>query len=283
MELRRVEESIFKILMILSLVIVVGSLLGVIVIILWNGLPALNIDMLTMTAKGGLYSGKQGGILNAIIGSMYLAVGGTVLAFFLSIGIAFYLQKEYSGGTRLSNITRLSLDILWGTPSIVYGAFGFTILIYFQMRASLFAGIIILALLELPIMTRAMEEVIKTVPQELKEVSYSLGATRLETTLNVVSKQALPGLMTGVLIAFGRGIGDAASILFTSGFTDRIPNSIFDATASLPLAIFFLLNSPQEGVRQKAYASAVILLLIILAISITTRLLSRKYNKYIIK
>ena len=279
MELRRVEETIFKALMILSLIIVVGSLLGVIGIILWNGLPALNIDMFTQT--GGLFRGK--GVLNAILGSVYLALGGTVLAFFLSIGIAFYLQKEYSGGTRLSNLTRLCLDILWGTPSIVYGAFGFTILIYFQMRASLLAGIIILALLELPIMTRAMEEVIKTVPQELKEVSYSLGATRLETTLNVVSKQALPGLMTGVLIAFGRGIGDAASILFTSGYTDRIPTSIFDATASLPLAIFFLLNSPQESIRQKAYASAVILLLIILAISITTRLLSKKYNKYIIK
>ena len=279
MELRRVEESFFKALMIISLLIVVGSLLAVIGIILWNGLPALNIDMLTQT--GGLFRGK--GVLNAILGSVYLALGGTVLAFFLSIGIAFYLQKEYSGGTRLSSMTRLCLDILWGTPSIVYGAFGFTILIYFQMRASLLAGIIILALLELPIMTRAMEEVIKTVPQELKEVSYSLGATRLETTLNVVSKQALPGLMTGVLIAFGRGIGDAASILFTAGYTDRIPTSIFDATASLPLAIFFLLNSPQEGVRQKAYASAVILLLIILAISITTRLLSKKYTKYIIK
>src|SRR5665811_1065086 len=105
--------------MILSLMIVVGSLLGVIGTILWKGLPALNIDMLTKTAQGGYYLGKGGGILNAIIGSMYLAIGGTVLAFFLSIGIAFYLQKEYSRGTRLSSMTRLSLDILWGTPSIV--------------------------------------------------------------------------------------------------------------------------------------------------------------------
>ncbi|MCX9015201.1 MAG: phosphate ABC transporter permease PstA [Candidatus Methanoperedens sp.] len=283
MEFRRIEEAVFKVLMIFSLLIVVGSLLAVIGIILWKGLPVLSIDMLTKTAEGGYYFGKGGGILNAIIGSLYLALGGTILAFFLSIGIAFYLQKEYSGGTRLSNLTRLCLDILWGTPSIVYGAFGFTVLMYFQMRASLIAGIIVLALLELPIMTRAMEEVIKTVPLELKEVSYSLGATRLETTLRVVSKQALPGLMTGVLIAFGRGIGDAASILFTAGYTDRIPTSLFDATASLPLAIFFQLGTPFPAVQQKAYASAVILLVIILAISITTRLLSRKYTKYIIK
>ncbi len=283
MELRRVEEAIFKALMILSLVIVVGSLLGVIGTILWKGLPVLSIDMLTKTAEGGYYLGKGGGILGAITGSLYLAAGATVLAFFLSIGIAFYLQKEYSGGTRLSNLTRLSLDILWGTPSIVYGAFGFAVMMYFHMRTSLIGGIVILALLEIPIMTRAMEEVLKTVPQELKEVSYSLGATRLETTLRVVAKQALPGLMTGVLIAFGRGIGDAASIMFTAGYTDRIPTSLFDSTSSLPLAIFYQLGSPLPQVQQKAYASAVILLAIVLVISITTRFLSRKYTTYIIK
>lgn len=283
MEIRRVEESVFRGLMVLSLTIVVGSLLTVIGIILWKGLPVLNFDMLTKTAEGGYYLGKGGGVLNAIVGSLYLALGGTVLAFSLSIGIAFHLQKEYSGGTKLSNLISLSLDILWGIPSIVYGAFGFTILMLFNMRASLLGGIIVLALLELPIMARAMEEVIKTVPHELKEVSYSLGATRLETTMRVVVKQALPGLMTGVLIAFGRGVGDAASILFTAGYTDRIPTSLFDATASLPLAIFFQLGTPLPQVQQKAYASAVILLIIILFISMTTRILSKKYTKYIIK
>jgi len=283
MELRRLEELIFRVLMILSLVIVVSSLLTVTGIILWRGLPALNFDMFTKTAEGGYYLGKGGGILNAIIGSIYLALGSTVLAFFLSIGIAFYLQKEYSGRTKLADMTRLSLDILWGTPSIVYGAFGFTILMFLNMRASLLGGIIVLTLLELPIMTRAMEEVIKTVPSELKEVSYSLGANRLETVMKVVAKQALPGLMTGVLIAFGRGIGDAASVLFTAGYTDRIPTSLFDATASLPLAIFFQLGSPLPQIQQKAYASAVVLLIIILVINVTARIVSRKYNKYIIK
>ncbi len=283
MEFRRIEESIVKALMILSLVIAVGSLILVFGTILWRGLPVLSIDMLTKTAEGGYMLGKGGGILNAIVGSLYLAIGGTILAFFMSIGIAFYLQKEYSGGTRLSGITRLSLDILWGTPSIVYGAFGYIVLMYFHMRASLLGGIIVLALLEIPIMTRAMEEVLNMVPGDLKETSYSLGATRFETTLKVVGKQALPGLLTGVLIAFGRGIGDAASILFTAGYTDRIPGSLFDATASLPIAVFSQLSAPIPQVQQKAYASAVILLIIILAISIITRLLTRKYTKFIIK
>ncbi|HEY9204353.1 MAG TPA: phosphate ABC transporter permease PstA [Candidatus Methanoperedens sp.] len=283
MESRRIEESVFKVLMIISLLIVVGSLIYVIGIILWKGLPVLSLDMLTRTGEGGYYLGKGGGILNAIVGSLYLAAGGTVLAFILSIGIAFYLQKEYSGGKGISNLTRLSLDILWGTPSIVYGAFGFTVMMYFHIRASLLGGIIVLALLELPIMTRAMEEVIRMVPVELKETSYSLGATRLETTLRVVGKQALPGLLTGVLIAFGRGIGDAASILFTAGYTDRIPTSLFDATASLPLAVYFQLGTPLPQVRQKAYASAVILLIIVLFISIATRFIAKRYTRYIIK
>jgi len=283
MEFRRIEESIFRALMILSLVFVVGSLLFVVGVILWRGLPVLSFDMITKTGEGGYLLGKGGGILNAIVGSLYLAAGGTILAFFLSIAIAFYLQKEYSGGTRLSGMTRLSLDILWGTPSIVYGAFGYIILIYFHIRASLLGGIIVLALLEIPIMTRAMEEVLKMVPGDLKETAYSLGATRFETTLKVVGKQALPGLLTGVLMAFGRGIGDAASILFTAGYTDRIPGSLFDATASLPIAIFSQLSTPLPQVQQKAYASAVILLVIVLVISIITRLLAKKYTRFIIK
>ncbi|MCL7413130.1 MAG: ABC transporter permease subunit [ANME-2 cluster archaeon] len=283
MDIRIIEESVFKTLMILSLTTVIGSLLVVIGVILWRGLPVLTLDMITKTAEGGYYLGTGGGILNAIVGSLYLAVGGTALAFIISVGIAFYLQNEYSGGTRLASMTRLSLDILWGTPSIVYGAFGFMVLMQLNMRASLLGGIIVLTLLEIPIMTRAMEEVIKTVPQELKEVSYSLGATRLETSIKVVAKQAFPGMITGVLIAFGRGIGDAASILFTAGYTDRIPGSLFDATASLPLAVFFQLGTPLPQVQQKAYASAVILLIIILIISITTRLIGKKYTKYIIR
>ena len=178
---------------------------------------------------------------------------------------------------------RLSLDILWGVPSIVYGAFGFIIMVYLGMRASLLGGIIALTFLEIPIMTRAMDEVIRTVSADLKEASYSLGATRLETAVRVVWRQVLPGILTAALLAFGRGIGDAASILFTAGYTDRIPTSLLDPVASLPLAIFFQLGTPFPEVRERAYASAVILLVVILLISIGARLLSRRLAKHVIK
>jgi phosphate transport system permease protein len=120
-------------------------------------------------------------------------------------------------------------------------------------------------------------------PPELKETSYALGTTRIETTLTVVLRQALPGIVTGVLLAFGRGIGDAASILFTAGYTDRIPTSLMRPTASLPLAVFFQLGSPYPEVQQRGYAAALILTIIVLAVSLGSRWLSARLDKYTIK
>ncbi|MDO8578671.1 MAG: phosphate ABC transporter permease PstA [Dehalococcoidales bacterium] len=283
MRRRRAEEVLFRTLMIGSVAIVVGVLLTIVIMVTWKGLPALNIAMITQTPKGGYYLGGGGGILNAIVGSLYLAAGATVLAFLLSLPVALFLQREYVKKSWLAGLIRLSMDILWGIPSIVYGAFGFIIMLYLGIRASLLGGIIALTLLEIPVMVRAMDEVIRTVPQSLKDASYSLGATRLETSIRVVAKQVAPGILTAVLLAFGRGIGDAAAILFTAGYTDRIPTSLFDPVASLPLAVFFQLGTPFPEVQQRAYASAVILLLIILLISVALRLLSKRLSKHTIK
>jgi len=278
---RKLEESFFKVLMVASTLIVVGSLLAVIGVVLLKGLPALNLSMITQTPTGGYYLGKEGGILNAIVGSLYVAGGATALAFVISLPIALYLQ-EYSG-SRLASFTRLSLDVLWGVPSIVYGAFGFAFMLYLGLNTSLLWGIIVVALLVLPIMTRSMDEVVKMVSFGMKEASYALGATKLETLLNVVSRQALPGILTAVLLAFGRGIGDAASVLFVSGYTDYVPTSLFDPVATLPLAVFFQLGTPFPEVQQRAYASAVVLLGIVLLLSIVSRLATKKFTKYVIK
>ncbi len=151
------------------------------------------------------------------------------------------------------------------------------------LRASLLAGIITVALLELPIMTRAMDEVIRLVPQAMTDASASLGATRLETALKVVVRQAMPGILTAVLIAFGRGIGDAASVLFTAGFTDSVPTSLLQPAATLPLAIFFQLGTPYPEVQERAYASAAILTLLILAISLISRTLIRRISRHSVR
>lgn len=283
MDRRRLEEKLFKVLMIASTLIVVGSLFALFSAIVLKGAPALSLSMITQTPQGGYYLGKEGGVLNAIVGSLYLGIGATLLALLIALPVALFLQKDYIGKSRFAAITRLSLDVLWGVPSIVYGAFGFIIMVYLGIRASLLGGIIVLTLLELPIMIRALDEVVRRVPQELKDESYAIGATRLETTIKIVIRQILPGAVTGVLLAFGRGIGDAASILFTTGYTDRLPHSLFDPVASLPLSVFFQLGTPFPEVQQRAYASAVILLLIVLLLSVISRLLTRRFTKYVIR
>ncbi len=282
MKRRRLEESIFKILMIGSTILVLCSLALILGTVVLRGLPALTLDMLTRVPKGGYYLGKEGGILNAIVGSLYLATGGTLLALLVSLPIAFYLQL-YANRSRLAEVARLTLDVLWGVPSIVYGAFGFIIMLWLGMRASLLGGIIALAFLELPILVRGMDEAIAMVPTALKEASYALGATRLETAFRIIVRQTGPALLTAILLAFGRGIGDAASVLFTAGYTDRLPDSLLGPAASLPLAVFFQLGTPFPSVQQRAYASALVLTIIVLALCVASRWLSRRMVKHVIR
>jgi phosphate transport system permease protein len=278
---RKIAEIVAKTLMGFALFVVIGSLVLILGTVIWKGLPALNLAMLIQTPKGGYYLGKEGGILNAIVGSLYLAGGATLLAVLVSLPIALFLQI-YAAHSRWVQWVRLSLDLLFGVPSIVYGAFGFTIMLFLGMRASLLGGILTLALLELPIMVRGMDEAIAMVPQALKESAYALGSTRLETSTKIIMRQTAPGLLTAVLLAFGRGIGDAASVLFTAGFTDRLPTSLLDPVASLPLAIFFQLGTPFPTVQQRAYAGALVLTVIVLLTSFVSRHITKRLEKHIV-
>jgi phosphate transport system permease protein len=278
---RKIQEFIIYCLMILSTLFVVGCLVLILATVIRRGLPALDLAMLTQIPQGGYYLGKEGGILNAILGSFCLAGGATIAALLISLPVSLYLQL-YPSSPTAKNWIHLSLDVLWGIPSIVYGAFAFSVMLFLGMRASLLGGIIVLALLEFPIMVRGMEEAIHMIPGELVESSYALGATRLETALKVVIRQAFPGLVTAVLLAFGRAIGDAASVLFTAGYTDLLPSSLLRPAASLPLAIFFQLNTPFPAVQDRAYAAALVLTVIVLILSITSRLLSARFARNII-
>ena len=280
---RKRADIFFRILAAASAGLVLLALLLIIGTIIWKSVPALSLSMLTKTPKGGFYLGKEGGILNAIAGSLSLAAGATALAFLLSLPLALYLNLYKGRGSKTAAWTRFFLDVLWGVPSIVYGAFGFIAMMALGMRASLLAGILTVALLEFPIMCRAIDEVMRLVPRELKEASDSLGATRFETAFKVFVRQTAPGILTGVLLAFGRGIGDAASVLFTAGYTDRLPDSLLSPAASLPLAIFFQLGTPFPAVQDRAYASALVLTVLVLALSLISRRLAGRLTKNIIR
>jgi phosphate transport system permease protein len=261
-----------------GLVVILVAILGTIVL---KGLHAMSWELVTQVPSGGFYLGGKGGIANAIVGSIYLGLGATGLALLISVPTVLYLRVYAASG--VASAIRLSLDILWGVPSIVFGAFGFTLMLALGLKASLLAGIITVALFELPIMIRAIDEVVRMVPHELEEVSFSLGATRFETATRVIFRQALPGLVTGTLLAFGRGVGDAASVLFTAGFTDRIPQSPLDAAATLPLAIFFQLATPFEVVHQRAYGAALVLIILVLTTSVLARVLGARFEKFAVK
>ncbi|MDD8030466.1 MAG: phosphate ABC transporter permease PstA [Acidobacteriota bacterium] len=277
---RKRKESFFKILMVASAALVLLSLVLILITILWKSLPALQISMIIKTPSSGYYLGEEGGILNAILGSLQLILGATLLALTIALPAVIFLQSYLKKKSTTAEIIRFSLDVLWGIPSIVYGAFGFLIMIALQLRASLLAGIITVAMVELPILSRSLDETLRLVPVELKETTLSLGANRWQTTTKVMLRQAIPGLVTGVLMAMGRGLGDAASVLFTAGYTDRITTSFLQPVATLPLAIFFQLNSPFPEVQQRAYASAAILTLLILLISLISRSLSRRLSRH---
>ncbi|MEI6766988.1 MAG: phosphate ABC transporter permease PstA [Bacteroidota bacterium] len=282
-KLIKTEELFFRGLMLLATGMIIFALGLIIFSILWRGVPCLSWQMLSQTPKGGFYFGKEGGILNAIIGSLYLSIGATLLAVIIGLPLALMMNVHLFRHRRFVNMMRFFLDLLWGVPSIVYGAFGFTLMIFFGMRTSLLAGIITVAIFILPIMVRAMDEVLKTVPRGLMEASLSLGSTKHETAFRVYLRQCIPGIITAVLLSFGRAIGDAASVLFTTGYTDNIPTSLMQPTATLPLSIFFQLGSPVPEVQDRAYASAVVLTLIVLTASILARVLTRKYNNHKIK
>jgi phosphate transport system permease protein len=279
---KKLEEQIFLWIMRLVTAGIILVFFLILLLIVQKGWRALSWDMISQEPEGGFYFGKGGGILNAIIGSLYLALGSTFLAVLIGLPVALGMNVHWARNKRWVNILRFLLDSLWGVPSIVFGAFGFALMTYFHLRASLLAGIITVTLFIVPIFIRALDEVVRAIPNGLMEASYSLGATRTRTAFGVFFCQALPGFITALLLAFGRGIGDAASVLFTAGYTDHIPHALQDPTATLPLAIFFQLSSSIPEVKERAYAAALILTGIILTISILSRLATRKFKKNIL-
>ena len=278
MKRRLFKEKFFTWLMKLAAMLVMLPLFLIILTILLRGLPAMNLHIITETPKGGFYLGKEGGVLNAIVGSFYLSASATLLAVIISLPVVIYLNIYQKQGSRIAWSIRLCMDVMSGIPSIVFGAFGFIVMLFFGMKVSLLAGIVTVGLLILPITIRSMDEMAKTVPVQLMQAAYSLGATKIETAF-VILKRILPGLMTAALLSFGRAIGDAASVIFTTGFTDNIPTSLTQPAATLPLAIFFQLSSPIPQVRERAYASALILTFIILLISYSARFISNRFSQ----
>ncbi|MCC8087979.1 MAG: ABC transporter permease subunit [Rikenellaceae bacterium] len=278
MRIKNIEEGFFKVMMWAATLIVFAFVISIIWVIVDKGWGAMSWDMITKLPGGGFYIGKEGGFLNAIVGSLYIVGASTILGLMISIPVVFYLNVYLTKGSKIAYVARLAYDVLFGIPSIVYGAFVFTIMIYFGLRTSLLGGIIVVTLLIIPIFIRSMDEVARQFPRDILDSAYSLGATRFET-IKVVVRQIAPGIATATLLSIGRAIGDAAGVMFTAGYTDSIPTSLSQPAATLPLAVFFQMSSPIKEVQDRAYAAALVLTIIVLVLSIIGRFLTNKFSK----
>ena len=275
----KIEEKVFKVLMVIATYSILAILALIIYSIFAKGIKALSWEILTQVPKGGYYYGKGGGILNAILGSLSLAFGATLLAFLIGLPVALYINVFLVRQKKLVTFIRFILDLVWGIPSIVYGAFGFSMMILLGLQTSLLAGMLTVTLFILPIMIRSMDEILRTVPIGLSDAAYSLGSNKSELAFKIFTRQTVSGIITAILLSFGRAIGDAASVLFTAGYTDNLPNSLMEPVATLPLSIFFQLSSPVPAVQDRAYASALVLTIIILLVSLFSRGLGKRYHK----
>ncbi|MBQ3634445.1 MAG: ABC transporter permease subunit [Bacteroidales bacterium] len=277
-KLKFIEEKIARGFMLLSILIVLFFVLNVLYAVLRRGLPVLTWEMVSSLPGGGFYIGKEGGFLNAIVGSLYIVLASTTIGLLIAIPVVFYLNTYLKKTDRFAYVARIAYDVLFGIPSIVYGAFGFTIMIYLGLRASLLGGIIVESLLIIPILIRTLDEVAKNIPQDLLDSSYSIGSTRIET-IGVVVRQIAPAIATATLLSIGRSIGDAAGVMFTAGFSDSIPTSLSQQAATLPLSVFFQLSAPQLEVQDRAYAAAVVLTVIVLILSLSGRFIMNFFSK----
>lgn len=248
-------------------VMTVIPIVGVIIFIVYQGGSAISLEFLTGFPREGM---RQGGILPAIIGTLYLTIGTAVFSVPLGIAAAIYLS-EYAKDNRATRLIRLAIINLAGIPSVVYGLFGLGLFVLFlQFGTSILAASLTLSIMTLPVIISTAEESLRSVPQSFRTVSISLGATRWQTIRRIVLKEALPGILTGVILGLERAAGETAPILFTGAafFLPRLPGSPFDATMALPYHLFVISTQVPEMPIQIQYGTALVLLVFVLTMNV---------------
>jgi len=270
----RLSQRIAKTLLWAMTVLTVAVLVFIIFFILRKGLPAINIDFLT---KNPVDMGKGGGIFSTVIGTVVLTALAILIATPLGVGTAIYLT-EYTWENTLTRVIRFGAECLAGIPSIIFGLFGFILFVTkLGFGWSILSGGLTLAFMVLPTIIRTSEEAIKSVPPAYRQVSFSLGGTKWQTVTRVVLPSALPGIVTGIILSVGRSIGETAAVIFTAGSALRIPTSLFSSSRTMSVHFYIL---AREGISMsKAYGTAAILIIAILAINIATYYLMNKFIK----
>jgi len=251
----------------LMALVTVLPIVGTVIFILFKGGSAISWEFLSGFPHDGM---RAGGILPAIIGTLYLTLGTAVFSVPLGIAAAIYLA-EYAKDTALTRLIRLAIINLAGIPSVVYGLFGLGLFVLFlKFGTSILAASLTLSIMTLPVIISTAEEALRSVPQSFRTVSISLGATRWQTIRKIVLKEALPGILTGVILGLERAAGETAPILFTGAafFLPRLPQTPFDATMALPYHLFVISTQVPEMPIQIQYGTALVLLVFVLTMNV---------------
>lgn len=271
------QKLVFSLLSLSMLAVIVPVVFSVIYLLV-RGLPGLSWEFVTAMPRDNM---RAGGILPAIVGTLYLVLGTVLFALPLGVMSAVYLT-EYARRGRVTRLVRLAIVNLAGVPSVVYGLFGLGLFVQFlKLKASLLAGWLTLALLILPVVITASEEALRGIPSSFREASLALGATRWQTVWRVVLPNAMPGILTGLILGVARAAGETAPILFTVAafFLPRLPASIFDQAMALPYHLFIISTQVPDAPPRIQWGTALVLLLLVLGMNLTGSLIRTRYRR----
>lgn len=274
---KRIEKIAFFILL-AATIMVIAPVALIVAIVLIKGLPALSLGFILEMPRNGM---REGGILPAIIGTLYLTLGTAGFAIPFGIAAAIYLN-EYAGRNWLTRTIEIAIINLAGVPSIVYGLFGLSLFVAFlDMGASILAGSLTLAIMTLPVIITATREALSVVPRSFREVSFSLGASRWQTVRYVVLPNAIPGILTGTILGLSRAAGETAPILFTVAafYLSRLPQSVYDQAMALPYHIYVLstqVPNVNEGIQ---YGTVLVLVGMVFIMNIIAAYIRARFRK----
>ncbi len=274
---RHLRQQLGFALLSLATIIVVLPILWLAGYIAVQGAPAISSEFITAMPRDGM---RAGGVWPAIVGTLLLTVGTAIFAVPVGVAVAIYLA-EYASDTLLTRLIRLAIINLAGVPSVVYGLFGLGLFVIFlQFGTSILAGSLTLAIMTLPVIISTAEEALRVVPQSFRIVSLSLGGTQWQTIRRVVLPQALPGILTGVILGLERAAGETAPILFTVAafFLPRLPRSIFDQTMALPYHLFVISTQVPGMPIRIQYGTVLVLLVFVLSMNVLAAIMRSRFH-----
>lgn len=268
MRKRYIKQNIWYFVLMFLSFIVIAFVFGIIIYLIVKGGPTLSWEFISQKPRAGM---REGGIMPAIVGTLYLVLGTIVFALPIGVFSAIYLN-EYAVRNRFTKIIRLSIINMSGVPSVVFGLFGLGMfVIFFGFGKSILAGSLTLAFLILPVIITASEEALKSVPDTYRHASLALGATKWQTIIKVVLPRALPGIITGSVIGIGRAAGETAPILFTVAafMKPDLPNSIFSQAMALPYHLFVVATTMPNAPEDMQWGTALVLLILVMIFAAT--------------